>query len=141
MEPLPHTEDEPPPPPPIGLSPNLSRGIDRPRPSPVSTSGHYSFGWDESPTPLRALASPRGALYNGQSLFKKFSPQPTRRELARLPGGSGRVSTESVISPPATKRRCVTWPDTPSPLPNQVTPHAAEEREPHSDLIAQLWNG
>ena len=52
--------DLPPPPPPIGLSPHLNRGIDRPRPSPVSTS-HYSFGW-ESPAPQRALASPRGAL-------------------------------------------------------------------------------
>ncbi|KAH8085583.1 heat shock protein [Aureococcus anophagefferens] len=141
--------DELPPPPAIGPSPRLSGSIDRPRPSPVSTSHRYSFGWDESPGPRRDLSSPRIA-YNGQSLFEKFSPELHRRTVPRPAPAPGAAPLPAEaepcepfrtvsISPPAhKKRRCVTWPDSRSPSP--TTP-ALAPHEPHSNLVALLWSG
>ena len=141
--------DELPPPPAIGPSPRLSGSIDRPRPSPVSTSHRYSFGWDESPGPRRDLSSPRIA-YNGQSLFEKFSPELHRRAPPRpapapgaapLPAGAEPCEpfrTVSISPPAHKKRRCVTWPDSRSPSP--TTP-ALAPHEPHSNLVALLWSG
>lgn len=141
--------DELPPPPAIGPSPRLSGSIDRPRPSPVSTSHRYSFGWDESPGPRRDLSSPRIA-YNGQSLFEKFSPELHRRIVPRPAPAPGAAPLPAEaepcepfrtvsISPPAhKKRRCVTWPDSRSPSP--TTP-ALAPHEPHSNLVALLWSG